>query len=419
MRAPEQIFHDYLCQRVGQATNPDFYNEIYPDWESDRKTADFLQTYPGKDKVLQLLQEFMTAEERSLLPESDLEAAIENLLDASYYSALLPFYSETLRKELLPNAGYWDVEVDPAEYEWKTYLGGLLYGHELGSLWRPGQTVDETVEVIRKGCEFLPECSEGAGLNLEIVPSDEIRKLLIDRAVNYWHGEERTPEMVAAIIEAGRGEDLKIKPLLVRHEEKIVDDYLHTRIGLVPVEDYALPEHTYIRTPLRPVLEFLRTYNCIKQAVDEVVTTVRPEERAEYFGTIELQLMMMNRIKELVGQAAMAYLQPYFSNALRKEIRKYEDDWGEELDISKLEEKEYLRGLLNECELNRLWREGETLEEAVHGLRRDCDRFSIWPEEFGLNLIFCSEEAIEKALLRRLRNLNEGERLTPEMEAVL
>ena len=83
MRAPEQILHDYLCQRVGQATNPDFYNEIYPDWESDRKTADFLQTYPGKDKVLQLLQEFMTAEERSLLPESDLEAAIENLLDAS------------------------------------------------------------------------------------------------------------------------------------------------------------------------------------------------------------------------------------------------------------------------------------------------------------------------------------------------
>lgn len=66
-----------------------------------------------------------------------------------------------------------------------------------------------------------------------------------------------------------------------------------------------------------------------------------------------------------------------------------------------------------------MWREGETLEEAVHGLRRDCDRFSIWPEEFGLNLIFCSEEAIEKALLRRLRNLNEGERLTPEMEAVL
>ena len=225
--------------------------------------------------------------------------------------------------------------------------------------------------------------------------------------------------MVAAIIAAGRESDLKIEPLLVRHDEKIVDDYLYTRLGLVPVTDYVLQENTFIRTPIRPVLEFLRSYKGIKQAVDEVVKTIRPEERAEYLGIFELQMTMMERIKELVGQAAMAYLQPYFSNALRKEIRQFEDDWGEDLDIRKLEESEYLRSILNECELKILWREGETLDEVVKALRRDYDRFTVWPEEFGLNLIFCSEESVAKALVKRLRNLHEGEQLTPEMEAAL
>ena len=419
MRAPVQILHDYLCRRVGQATNPDFSDDFLSEWESDLKTADFPQTYPGKEEVLKALQQTMTAEERSSISENDLAGAIENLLDASYYSALLPFYSERLRKELLPNAGYWDVEVDPKAYEWKEYLGSLLYERALERLWRTGQSIDEAVDGIRNSSDFLPGNTEEGGLNLEIAPPEEIRKILIDRAVHYWHGEERTPEMVAAIIAAGRESDLKIEPLLVRHDEKIVDDYLYTRLGLVPVTDYVLQENTFIRTPIRPVLEFLRSYKGIKQAVDEVVKTIRPEERAEYLGIFELQMTMMERIKELVGQAAMAYLQPYFSNALRKEIRQFEDDWGEDLDIRKLEESEYLRSILNECELKILWREGETLDEVVKALRRDYDRFTVWPEEFGLNLIFCSEESVAKALVKRLRNLHEGEQLTPEMEAAL
>lgn len=417
IRTAKEILDDFLFTRLtGKPMPPDV--QRYSDFAPDKYMAHFLQTYRGMDIELEAICASMTKKEQG----ADLRAGIKReffeLLKEADRGYMHPFYSEVLRRELLNDKRLSRVDVDPELFEVGKYLNELFFLNGLKKLWREGETIDAAVRGIRSDFNRIGEWEPEAELNLEFIPAEAVKTALIERAVHLQEGEVRTPEMEAAIIAAGREADLAIQAPVIRHPEKILDDYLRIRIGMEPEEGTELPGLTAIRAPIRPVLRFLREYPGRNKVVAEIMQTLTQDEREDdFFG--DLQELIDGSLQNLLDRAVEHFLHPYFSSILREQIIEDEKDGCSYGDPADFDMPTYLVHLFERTDLEQLWRKGESMESVVAALRNDFDRISVWPVDFGLNLMIFAPDEVEAALLKRLDNLKPGEAVTPEMEAAL
>lgn len=199
MRNPMEIVEDYLSQKYGDDSSADRGRIVCASREPDLVMLRFLESYPGREALLNDIRASMT-EEEAAQQTPYLESAVGFLLEDANNAFLHPFFSDELRDEL-GEQGVWNFTVLPEEYEEKNFLSMVMRASELRELWYPGEKLEDAVEALQTRCDRIPFWPEELGLNLDFCSKEQVADALVERAVELQEGEVLTPEMEEVVRE--------------------------------------------------------------------------------------------------------------------------------------------------------------------------------------------------------------------------